>query len=523
MTCEKCGHKEVIFYERDLQVKSKSCPACDNIYIISKEVSLEAIGKEYEYIDKLLVSKIKGFNKSSLFFGLLIYSEILIGKFLNGSPLINLTDLLSTILLLKKSMIYYKDPGDIEATKENIKELFLYCNYLVNLKVNQFSIEEEYGYFAAKEHLDIINIELGKLGSKLIFCNDEDWLTVIESFDQNLIKPYETAQDYVEEHKDEYDEKAHDLGSKLSTPEEWIHALYPLFLSFKYGLTKNRLFAETFDFKYMKNKRVLIESFSNINKYSDLFCEQLIVLSVENFKHFLNESFKEFDQEQLYNDLVFKYENQTVFPLFIEFENFTIKTSTHTIKYNSCIISSMTLLKVIKLFYYPIYYEKLYHDETVRLSKHFENNIIPGEFYKMGFNVRVDVKKKNTFQIDTIAWNSNVLYVIETKLWDISKYFEHRRAHNQRERDLKGIVDGYEYSYGREERIPSLTSKVNYVKANLTEISSKYAATQMFPDHDTSWNNIDKRIMGLIVTKSYPPLKEYNGIKMIGFGEIKDL
>ena len=61
------------------------------------------------------------------------------------------------------------------------------------------------------------------------------------------------------------------------------------------------------------------------------------------------------------------------------------------------------------------------------------------------------------------------------------------------------------------------------MKKNFVTILSDYRETKMFPDHDIIENNNDKEIVGLIITKSYPPTKEYKGVKMIGFKEINDL
>jgi hypothetical protein len=61
------------------------------------------------------------------------------------------------------------------------------------------------------------------------------------------------------------------------------------------------------------------------------------------------------------------------------------------------------------------------------------------------------------------------------------------------------------------------------VKENFGKILSDYQETDRFPDHSIFVNNTDKEIVGLIVTKSYPPIKEYKGIKMIGFKEINEL
>jgi hypothetical protein len=165
----------------------------------------------------------------------------------------------------------------------------------------------------------------------------------------------------------------------------------------------------------------------------------------------------------------------------------------------------------------------LFKKEKDLLSDQFEKVDVPKEFHENGFNVRVNIVKKGSLQIDTIAWDNNIIYVIETKLWDVNKFFEHRKIHNQRERDLKGIVDGYKYTHEISKTIPSLIYKINYVKENLLKILSGYEETVIFPDHDTVVNNNDKEVVGLIVTKSYPPIKEYKGVRMIGFKEINDL
>lgn len=165
----------------------------------------------------------------------------------------------------------------------------------------------------------------------------------------------------------------------------------------------------------------------------------------------------------------------------------------------------------------------MFDRETQLLSDQFEKIDVPKKFHENGFNVRVNIEKKDLLQIDTIAWDNNIIYVIETKLWDVNIFFEHRRVHNQRERDLKGIVDGCKFTNEIPKEIPSLIYKINYVKENFAKILFDYEETQMFQDHDIVVNNTDKEILGLIVTKSYPPTKEYKGIKMIGFKEINDL
>lgn len=99
---------------------------------------------------------------------------------------------------------------------------------------------------------------------------------------------------------------------------------------------------------------------------------------------------------------------------------------------------------------------------------------------------------------------------MEVKAWDIKPFFESRRIHIYRERDLKGVVDGLKYTCGEPKQIPSLLEKITYVKNNLKEICKKCSF------------NVAKieEIKGIVVTKSFPPIKVYNGVKFISYEEI---
>ena len=98
-------------------------------------------------------------------------------------------------------------------------------------------------------------------------------------------------------------------------------------------------------------------------------------------------------------------------------------------------------------------------------------------------------------------------------MWDLKPFFEHRRIHNYRERDLKGVVDGKKYSTidGQEriKDIPSLLDKINHVKTNLPEICEEHKSIKEF--------------VGIVITKSHPTIKDYKEVRFLSFGNLKTL
>ncbi len=94
----------------------------------------------------------------------------------------------------------------------------------------------------------------------------------------------------------------------------------------------------------------------------------------------------------------------------------------------------------------------------------------------------------------------------------IRKFFQHRKVHGQRIRDLIGIVEGWEFTTKDKSKPPekkpkpSLLSKIEFVKKRMKEI---YPLFERF-----------NKVKGMIITKSYPSISSYKGVKIIGIEEI---
>ena len=195
---------------------------------------------------------------------------------------------------------------------------------------------------------------------------------------------------------------------------------------------------------------------------------------------------------------MFSYENQSIFPLFVRLDNH--------------LLISICFSRLIGLLYYRFYYEELFLKETQKQADLFEKVEVPRKLEKNGFKVKRNIKdKKNaTLEIDTLAWKDDTINVIETKIWDIKPMFEHKFTHENRERDLKGVVDGKKYTIKDGEltfkEVPSLISKIEFVKNNIKNLCA---------DHKKI-----KEVKGLIITRSYPPITNYKDIKIKAFKEL---
>ena len=304
-------------------------------------------------------------------------------------------------------------------------------------------------------------------------------------------------------HKEEYEAAKNYQTSKLTTPEEKIKGLYPTFLSLRAGLIKNSLFFNIFNPDYLKQKDINIDVFPRLMKNFERKPRNLNPLPTRNFKWLLRKEFTRYEKTNLYNALVFSKKNQDVFPLYLELD----KT----------VYISLDLTYFMDLFYYSFYYNDLFNRETQRLSDIFEKKVVPETLKKNGFEVKnniTDNPKNPTLEIDSVALKNNLLYVVETKIWDLKPFYEHKKIHEFMKRDLKGIVDGKKYTTKNGEltskEIPSLLSKIQYVENNLDSLCPKYH------------KNITE-IRGLIITKSHPPVNLYKNVVIISYDGIKNI
>ena len=115
---------------------------------------------------------------------------------------------------------------------------------------------------------------------------------------------------------------------------------------------------------------------------------------------------------------------------------------------------------------------------------------------------------------------SNFTFIIQSLDWfgRFPRLIDEPETKEHIIRDLRGIVTGEkEYSHKagliKTKSIPSILKKVDYVKNNISELAKK---------HNFDNSNITE-FKPMVVTIDYPPISEFNGVKMISIDEISSV
>lgn len=502
--CEKCGCKKIVKETEPL------CPKCSGLDIVTPDKAVNIYEQLHSWFNSQLATMIEVLDKTELIFWLLEERTILASYFMHKSPSFNLSHLFALNDLLKKAFRVYNIKGSEKTDYEKAIQLIEnYSSVIEEVAIKRYLVEEGYAHCILKKPIDLQNIKQSELFpndliSSFSYYVDVDWINLHKSLELNMILSNEATEKYFSEHKEEYEEINNNTREKVAyTPEQTIKNLYPALKSLRDSLTMSPLFTELYDIRYLKYKKIPVEVFSTIADCPTIQLGILRYISKTEFIKYIAEKIKDFSPEEIYNNLVFNENNQGIFPFMVEI--------------NEKIYISPNFIDLMKLYYIPIYYQDtLFKAETERRSDLFEKVEIPNKLKENGFKVKSDIKdrdKKNELQIDSIARKGNKVYVIETKLWDIGLLFMRKKTHLQRERDLKGIVDGFEYTTKSgilvKKKKPSLHMKIDYVKENLKNWS---------PDCEKITT-----VEGLIITRSYPPITEYKGVKIVSLEEINIL
>lgn len=495
MVCFKCGSKLILNANNKTQ-----CPECLGIKLLSKEEALDLVKKQIDWTNDGFTQLINKYEKKRLIVWILGKREKISSKFFNA-PKLSLYTFLSMNALVKGIMLNHKDKGKKLVNKQEIQQLIEIFSGVIKITEWFNLIKDDFGYIVPQN-----NLNSDKMNNKFPMANHqfvmgEDWLPIINTFKEHSVVKEKEADEQLKKFKKEYNKakKCNREPLKLN-PTQTIKKLYPLFLDFLCALNKNKIFKEIFNFDYLKEAHIPPEIFLSIVKNFPLKPGIINVIQPEKFKEYLKEKFPTFDSNTIYNKLVYSEDNQEIFPLFVKLDDY--------------LFVSISFSKLVNLCYYPFYYKDLFVKESQNKSDLFEKIEVPNKFKENGFEIQNDIKdykKKSTLQIDTLAWKKDIMYVIETKMWDITPLFENKLTHLNRERDLRGIVDGEVYNVKNKtsKKIPSLISKVEYVKKNIKKLCSNY-------------ENIQK-IRGLIITKSHPPIDTYKDVKIIAFNNINKL
>jgi len=498
MPCEKCGHKLILDKAKDELI----CPECNGMKILSKNTSLIVLKKRVDWFNNAFSQVLDKFDKKRLIAWLIYYREKMCSELFHDKPVFPIRDFLSVNVLIKRVMKGYEVKGEEEANDTNTSELIKGFEVYLRELGNLILVIEDYAYVAYKEEFQLNDLKTKNymwLMDNFFVVYNEEWKVILDTLNLHNITNKEEAERYYKEHKEEYEMVKNPKKIEKRTIKETIDALYPFFTQLFYGLQLNIVFKAMFNFDYLKKTKItpnhLLKIVTSLREEPGL----LNTIRLHDFKELTRRNLKGVSPLIAYENLVFSKKNQDIFPIFV--------------KLDKNIFTPISTTKIIALFLYPLLYRDEYIEVHNKKSHEFEKEEVKELFEKEGGKVYPnfkDKKKNPNFEIDHLVWKDQTLFVVEVKAWDIKPFFESRRIHIYRERDLKGVVDGLKYTCGEPKQIPSLLEKITYVKNNLKEICKKCSF------------NVAKieEIKGIVVTKSFPPIKVYNGVKFISYEEI---
>jgi hypothetical protein len=502
MPCPLCGTK-LLF--TDIASNKTACPKCDHILVVDRMLATRISTERLTYLYGLFMRYMRQFKKNQLIAHIIWEREKYSRDYFENYQGLDMSRFVSYSYLIKNLMVQSFD-GYREANAQNTPEIISRFSDYLDLLTEHIYLKEGFAEMIAKQPFDPNprNLTIQRKLSQFKIMYNEDYSRLIRTFANNEIYPEEEGRRKIAEYRKEWEMimRSGDFSKKVTyTPEGLIKKSYPELNRLYCGLLKNVVYASTFDFS---NYRGIITDPAQIMELANGFMlvrDYITVTSSTEFEHGVKRVFADTMLEAK-EVLLFSETNLRTFPLFVLLDDHVF-------------ISHRTAF-LIYLLLHPIIVKEYFDRETVRRSKELETQKTREAFEKASFMYVPDVKdneKNPTIQIDGLAGKGGVLYVVEVKGWGLTTFYEHKNKHEYLERDLKGVVDGIEYTTkdGKlcEKQIPSLLEKIEHTKNKM---------------HNHGFDpSVFRLVKGAIVIEDFPPIDEYKGVRMIGLQDISKL
>jgi hypothetical protein len=476
MPCPKCGSVIIQFGT------SIVCPSCNGIQLLDKRTAILELLRNEQEVESRVSSIIRNnIQKSSIIIKLCWEREKFWRNFFQNYQIIDTNEYLSSNLLILQITRNNEFSGKKKVKEKEAKAIIDCFKRIIESK--EIRLLFMHGL-----------AEPFQLSDKIHALYNEHYFPILNTYGDNDICNRPKAEKKL---KEEYLPLLQTLPktqqpSAKYVPQEFIRKFYPVINQFYCCFLRNELYDEVFgllnNFKQLNPQKL----WALVNSYPTL--KQTLYHT--SLPEFITRAQKYLDIElaQAKKLLVFSEKNYQTFPMFIEVNGRV---------YISHMASFFTYFLL-----HAIIYKNLFDKETVKRSKDFEMQEVKNIFQSIGWTYAPNKtdKKKASLEIDGIATFRRKMVVIECKGWKLKPFYEYKLQQDQIIRDIKGIVDGEKFTNNKSKKVPSLVDKINFVKANM----SKY---------NLDCKNFDS-VEGLIVLRSFPPMSEYKGIKILSIKDI---
>jgi hypothetical protein len=424
--------------------------------------------------------------------------------------LLDVGKLFSDTLLLKRTMLSSSSKGRtlIDKEEDAVKILDLY-DQLKEIEFDHLQVKSCYANMVYWKNFDLEKLTIEEMRENFKIVQNEKYVNLMKSYENYDLYTPEKGEEKLREYQPIFDSltKGANMQPKNYSSEQFLVRFYDMISSLYLGFLRNRL--QSYAFHNLKVYSEIINSPKQLTSFVNTFTFHPNGITVCPASIFLTRasSFFKKSPDELGKILLFDEKNPGVFPLFvrvkIEKENF------------DNVFISHAFTNLISLFLYPLIMKDVFDRETNKRSKEFEK-AVEQEFKMFGFTYypnQVDNKGKPTLEIDGLAIKDGLCYVIECKKRRLPALIEEDNVREYVIRDTKGIVEGIKYTTKPDgttiqKKIPSILTKVEFVEKN----NQRWKGQNTF--------NIVKP---LIVTKDYPLISEYKGVRIIPFSRISNL
>lgn len=505
MPCSSCGESRIIYDNRIY------CPKCDHLAVLDHNLAIEVCTKLRDLFNKVFFEDLGTYDKQILLGNLAAHREEFSRRFFYRYSSLDLGILIAYTILLKKSVEYGIPFGRFPDGKDDVSKLVNNYVNLLEIESSLLNIKSGRERILYLEKFDKNNLTTDQLLNNFIFVDDEKMDLVRIIYAKHDLYSSSEGEKKIQDYEGKIFSDV--IGERSYTKEQFVSTFYDLINTFYVGLLRNRLYADNFDlrsFAKLMDDPADLMRFVNTFRYLGQDSDGKEIQTICKTASFLNRASKFFDvkKKDVMKMLVFDADNPYIFPLFIRFKNDTL---------GDVVVISHRFSYFVYTMLHAIITKDLLDLETEKRSKEFEQVRVKCEFEKMGYTY-IPPKKisgQSSLEIDGVAYNDKICYVIECKSWRLPKLFDEINKQDQISRDIQGIIKGEKYTHQdangslKVKKIVSIKDKVEFVKQNRARIGLGNIHLDM--------------IKGLVVIEDYPPISEFDGICIISIEEVKEI
>lgn len=468
------------------------CPNCERYTVLDDISAQEVVSKRLEIIKRKWKEAIIDMDKMEMLEYVFRDRARKFDEFLGSSYVLNTVDIVAKTQLMQEIM-KMKNVDETRSKKPIKFEVLNMYEFIINEKRYHRHIKSGLVKILYYTKYRADHMTEKELLNCFQPCYTEEYIMLKNMHKKNNLMTSEEAENIVKKDRQKIEEIKKRHKPKSQTPEERIKNGYDVIHMCHTNLLQDDVFLSVFNLEPCKKiitnpdqlEKFVLTTFGERNR-----CSETEFLS--NAHNIFKKNIK-----TLKKSLLFEESNPDIFPWFLKITNNSKK--------NVLIDHSMT--RIIHLMLHAVILKKEFDEETAKRGKEFE--IITRKiFEKHGFKYFKNIIKKNKMEIDGIAVRDDYCFVIEVKgkIIPILSMEQTRRATLRR--DLKGIVDGYKYTHKIRKKKPSMIEKMEHVKQNYEKFGMS--------DRDKM------NFHGVVVTRFYQGLPEYNDVKFITYDELEE-